>query len=393
MRAWDALVARLARVTSSGRTIEEIDGLRFVAISFVFMQHFQQALVSTAPHGPQPMPLWVLENAHFGVELFFVLSGFVLGLPFVRAHVQREPQVNSRGYFLGRETGKYFPGRETGKYFLRRLTRLEPPYILSLVLVGAYRILHPLVPVAPTKVLEHAVASLFYVHNWTHGPWHPRAVNTVTWSLEIEVQFYLLAPCLALVFRLPPWTRRAVIVGVSALASWAAAKLHWPLSFLLFLPYFGMGFILADLHLARWLEPSATQRLDGHVWDSVALLAAFLALMFSCTRGIPTDHTVLALLLFLVVFTSMRSRYVRAFLKSSPIRTIGGMCYSIYLLHWVLIWALWRWLAITPSASSAWQTLGMGTLLFIALLPVFALYFVLVEKPCMQPDWWRIRLV
>ena len=384
MRAWDALVARLARVTSSGRTIEEIDGLRFVAISFVFMQHFQQALVSTAPHGPQPTPLWVLENAHFGVELFFVLSGFVLGLPFVHAHVQREPQVSLRAYF---------PGRETRKYFLRRLTRLEPPYILSLVLFAAYRILHPLVPVAPTKVFEHALASLFYVHNWTHGPWHPRAINTVTWSLEIEVQFYLLAPLLALVFRLPAWTRRAVIVSVSALASWVAAKLHWPLSFLLFLPYFGMGFILADLHLARWLEPSATQRLDEHVWDAVALLAAFLALVFSCTRGIPMDHTVLALLLFLVVFTAMRSRYVRTFLKSSPIRTIGGMCYSIYLLHWVLIWALWRWLAITPSASSTWQTLGMGMLFFIALLPIFALYFVLVERPCMQPDWWRLGTV
>ena len=375
MRAWDALVARLARVTSSGRTIEEIDGLRFVAIGFVFMQHFQQALVSSAPRGPQPMPLWVLENSHLGVELFFMLSGFVLGLPFVREHVQQQTKVNLRAYFM------------------RRITRLEPPYILSLALFAAYRIFHPIIAVTPTKVLEHAVASLFYVHNWTHGPWHPRAVNTVTWSLEIEVQFYLLAPLLALVLRWPPWLRRSLIVSLSALASMLCARLRLPLSLLLFLPYFGMGFILADLHVTRWLEPSHAQRRDALVWDAVALLASFLALMFSCTRGIPMDHTMLAFLLFLVVFTAMRSRYVRAFLKSSPIRTIGGMCYSIYLLHWVLLWVVWRWLAITPSASVTWQTLGMGTLLFIALLPVFALYFVLVEKPCMQPNWWRIRTV
>ena len=366
---WSGLAQRLARVTSSGRYIPELDGLRFVAIAFVFMQHFQQALVSTAPRGSQPMPLWVLENSHLGVELFFLLSGFILGLPFVQEHTAGATKVSLRAYFL------------------RRLTRLEPPYILSLLLFSAYRIWHPLVPVEPTKVLEHSLASLFYVHNWTHGPWHPRATNTVTWSLEIEVQFYVLAPLLALVFRWPAALRRVVIVVVSALASLVATKLEWPPSVLQFMPYFGMGFILADLHAARFFEPAGETAHERVLWDLVGLVSAFLALMFSCTHGIPTDHSTLALLLFLFAFSSMRSRVLRAFLGSAPIRTIGGMCYSIYLLHWVLIWVTWRALAITPSGSFTWLTLAMGALLFLALLPVFTLYFVLIEKPCMKPDW------
>jgi peptidoglycan/LPS O-acetylase OafA/YrhL len=370
---WESLFAPFARVTSSGRYLPEIDGLRFIAISIVFLQHFQQALVSTAPRESQPVSLWVLENAHLGVELFFVLSGFILGLPFVLEQTRNEAKVSLRAYFL------------------RRLTRLEPPYILSLILFAAYRVYHPLVPVEPTKVLEHALASLFYVHNWSHGPWHPRAINTVTWSLEIEVQFYVLAPLFALVFRWPAAVRRIVIVVVSALASLVATKLQWSMSILQFLPYFGMGFILADLHAARWRRALDAKHLDRFVWDGISLVSAFLALMFSCTRGIPTDHTLLAFLLFLFAFSSMRSRWVRAFLQSAPIRTIGGMCYSIYLLHWVLIWVAWRWLAITPSAANPWQTLTMGALLFLALMPVFALYFVLVEKPCMRAGWWRTK--
>lgn len=367
----DKLLSPFARITSSGRYLPVIDGLRFLAISIVFLQHFQQALVFTAPRESQPFSLWVLENTHLGVELFFVLSGFILGLPFVLEHAHGEAKVSLRAYFL------------------RRLTRLEPPYIVSLILFAAYRIYHPLVPVEPTKVLEHALASLFYVHNWTHGPWHPRAINTVTWSLEIEVQFYLLAPLFALVFRWPAWLRRTVIVVGSALSSLVATKLQWPPSLLMFLPYFGIGFILADLHASRWWEPAENAREERLLWDGVGVVSLLLGLLFACVRGIPTDQTLLACLLCIFVFAAMRSGVLRAFLASPPIRTIGGMCYSIYLLHWVLIWVVWRWLAIAPSGAHAWQTLAMAVLLFLALMPIFALYFVLIEKPCMRAAWWR----
>ena len=58
----------------------------------------------------------VLEHGNYGVQLFFVISGFVLALPFASHYLCQTRAVSLRAYFL------------------RRLTRLEPPYVLSMLL-------------------------------------------------------------------------------------------------------------------------------------------------------------------------------------------------------------------------------------------------------------------
>jgi len=362
------LLERLQRVTTSGRYLPEVDGLRFVAIFYVFAQHARQAIVHNASDAAQsPTVLFMFEDASLGVELFFLLSGFILALPFVGQHVHGEPPVSLRAYFL------------------RRLTRLEPPYVLALVLALFYRLYHPLRPIPPAEAAEHFLASLFYVHNQTHGLWHPSSINTVTWSLEVEVQFYLLAPVLAHVFRLPPLARRlGLALGSVAVAS-VAARGGPALAgtVLYFLPYFAAGMVLADLRDASWRE-------RAHLgWDVVTLAASVAAfLVASYSRA---DETVLvAICLFLAVLGAMRGRAFHAALSFAPVRTIGGMCYSIYLLHWILLWILWRALDVHPSATSVGGSFGVTALLFVAVLPPCVVYYVLVERPCMQKDWWRI---
>jgi peptidoglycan/LPS O-acetylase OafA/YrhL len=105
------------RITSQKRFIPQIDGLRFVAISSVVLFH----LYASLHHGG------AVQNSAFdaarlamlskrGVELFFAISGFILGVPFASSYLQGAPKVKLK------------------QYFLRRLTRLEPPYILSLMI-------------------------------------------------------------------------------------------------------------------------------------------------------------------------------------------------------------------------------------------------------------------
>jgi len=172
----------LRRITSDGKFIPEVDGFRLLAILLVIFDHIhgQIALhVGTV----WPSVLTIADGGRRGVEFFFVISGFILGLPFARRALVSSPSDSQRPFSYR-------------AYLLRRVTRLEPPYVLSLVLrLGLIVVVfhEDLQQLAP-----HFRASLFYVHNLVFADMS--RVSPPTWSLEVEVQFYLLAPFLAAVF-------------------------------------------------------------------------------------------------------------------------------------------------------------------------------------------------
>ena len=98
------------RVTTQNRFIPQIDGLRFVAISSVVLFHLYASLNhGGAVQNPAFDPANVGVLSKRGVELFFVISGFILGVPFASSYLRGAPKINLK------------------QYFLRRLTRLEPP--------------------------------------------------------------------------------------------------------------------------------------------------------------------------------------------------------------------------------------------------------------------------
>src|SRR5262249_49891963 len=114
------LVRHLSRRTSSGEYIPEVDGIRFLAILSVILFHTTaMAYVARGTYGPKwseghGFLLHLLGCGWFGVEIFFVLSGFIVALPFARCAAKGARQPNLT------------------KYFLRRVTRIEPPYVVAL---------------------------------------------------------------------------------------------------------------------------------------------------------------------------------------------------------------------------------------------------------------------
>src|ERR1700737_4419339 len=101
---------RFRRLTSNGTFVPEIDGLRFVAIASVIAFHLYGQLVRYYGVHVSMMVATLLHNGDRGVRLFFVISGFVLALPFASHWLHGSPGVDLK------------------RYFTRRLTRLEPPY-------------------------------------------------------------------------------------------------------------------------------------------------------------------------------------------------------------------------------------------------------------------------
>jgi peptidoglycan/LPS O-acetylase OafA/YrhL len=365
----DIATQRLSRVTSSGRYIPELDGLRFIAITSVFLQHVQQMVafrLGMPPDAPLDISARLIRDYRIGVELFFVISGFILGLPFADQYLRAGRPVRLRAYYW------------------RRLTRLEPPYIFSLLLCTAILLVQE--GKTWTEIGPHLLASTFYVHNIVYG--HFSTINTVAWSLEVEVQFYCLAPLFALLFRLRNRrNRRAAIVGVAMLSfsgqhCMAYFLPGFPTTLLMHLQYFMMGFLIADIYLTDWQDSPKRSPL----WDLVAI-PGWVLLPFVFYVPLPATGLLMACLLCVVFAASLRSQACSAVLRSAPIRTLGGMCYTIYLLHHPIIWRMAPFVYPSRGGALIVKTMGYAGVVALVVVPVSTVYFLLVERPCMRKTW------
>jgi peptidoglycan/LPS O-acetylase OafA/YrhL len=371
---WNWLLARLSRETSSGRFIPEMDGLRCVAIAMVILFHLNGYLLAKSSlHHSEPslQSDWLALIAFVGfrgVELFFVISGFILGLPFAAHHLKDAPPVNLR------------------KYYLRRLTRLEPPYFVTVALLFVLALW--VQGKTAAALFPHLAASLFYLHNLIYGTQSP-AIG-VAWSLEIEVQFYVLVPLLTFLFVIRRrWLRRLSLVAV-ILGILLAQSLFLPeggalsLSILAYLQFFLIGFLLADVFVADWEEAPQTNL----AWDAVAL--AGWPILFVVLRDDAMAHWLFPFLIFLLYCAAFRGSCSRRIFSNRCIVAVGGMCYSIYLIHYEVISAVGRLTKGIAEGSSYWlyflvQLAWIGA----SILVVCSCYFVLLEKPCMRRDWPR----
>ena len=245
---------RLGRIVTPGRRlIPQIDGLRFVAISSVFYYHIAHYLpVCKAGAGQPSLPIGVLMNVgRYGVELFFVISGFVLALPFVRARLAGGKPVSLRAYFL------------------RRVTRLEPPYLLLMLAAFAIKILTG--AGRARELLPHLLASLIYQHNTIYGEMNP--FMGAAWSLEVEIQFYVLTPLLTGIFAVRNRALRRTVLVLLIVAAGGVRFLitDWRYYTCVFgnLHEFFAGYLLADVYVVDWKERPAASR----GWDVVSLLS------------------------------------------------------------------------------------------------------------------------
>lgn len=371
MSASDRFLSHLSRRTTSGQFIPEIDGLRFASIALVVLFHLSGYTVGkSAPFQfatlTDSLLAHVAATGHYGVQLFFIISGFVLALPFARYHLEKGPAPRQRAYYL------------------RRLTRLEPPYIIAMLLTF---VVATTFFGASTRILwPHLLASLVYLHNLVYGA--PSAVNVVAWSLEVEIQFYLLAPLLARLYAIPrTLDRRIVIVAGIVVAIviqryWVEASPRLSLTLLNFLQFFLLGFLLADFYLLEWRVPSTNQ----HAWDAAGLLS-WIALLVVWVE-IPRPDVLFPLLALIAFCATFRGHWLREAFRNRWIATIGGMCYSIYLLHYPLISAIGRrTIRIAANDGLALHVLVQAAIVLPLLLVISILFFVTVERPCMQKDW------
>jgi peptidoglycan/LPS O-acetylase OafA/YrhL len=388
------LPARLRRVTRSGDYIAEIDGLRFFAIVPVIMFHLMsrswRAYEKVAEPGAVDTAFHQLNNllwaAKSGVELFFVISGFIIAYPFV-AHA------------AGQRTRP-----RLGAFYARRLTRLEPPYIVATLGVLAFLLLtgtswsdRIVSPHGDYSFGQGALASLVYMHGLFFQELPD--IIPVTWSLEVEFQFYTLAPLMFAAYflvrnaRLRALCGAVAIVGLVAAINPLQAQLGDLIRFILprFLHLFLAGVVLCDLIVRH--PPAPRER---RPWGPDLLFPLGLIVVVA-TEPLLQDYREPTFVLIELVRVSgfagmflaaFYGRYTPRMLSWPWLPAIGGMCYTLYLTHLpiqeVLVPLAVR--AVQPdSYIAAWLASAAVSLPVVAVVGVA--FYLLIEKPCMRRDW------
>lgn len=343
----------------------DIQGLRAVAV-----------LMVVAFHAGLPVP-----GGFVGVDVFFVISGFV-----ITAMLHREWQ----------STG----GIRFGRFYLRRFKRLTPALALmvAVTMTIAAFVLSPLGPqqtAAATAIGAMFVVANFVIARTTGGYFDASAeLNPLlnTWSLSVEEQFYLLFPAiLALGWLLarrhgprPLRLSPMVIVTGVAVASFGLAMVSSEgLTFRgsgtilgFYSPFtraweFAVGALLALALGQRTIQVQRLRTIGGLI-GAVMLVAS--PYFITETTPFPGPWTLLPVLgtLFLLVAGTDRKVISSRVLSSKPLVKIGDWSYSIYLWHWPLI----------VFAGLQWPQFGAAILIAAAVsfLPA-VLSFYYVERP------------
>ena len=277
-----------------------------------------------------------------GVEVFFVISGFVIPYSLTRG-----------GYRVA----------DYGRFLLKRIIRLDPPYIVSLAIIIALLCLSASVSGyrgAPLQLsVKLVVLHLGYVNVLFGYPW----LNPVFWTLAIELQYYVLVGLAFPVLASTSWVIRTLaITGMITLAMSVPVErfvLHW-------LPLFWLGVLVFHLK-------------DGRIG-----VGAFIAWTGVTAVAVIITHG--ALVSAVVVATALALAFARLN-AVGPLGFLGNVSYSLYLLH-VPIGGRVINLGERLAHSTATKIIFLVGAVAASLLASW-LMFRFVEQPAQQ---WSARL-
>jgi peptidoglycan/LPS O-acetylase OafA/YrhL len=323
---------------------------------------YQQTLIAS-----DYVRLAVLEGVH-GMHLFFMISGFILSLPFARMHLKHDEKLN------------------LSRYYLRRLTRLEPPYLIALLI---FFLLHVfIVQKYPAGELFSSLgASAIYLHDILKGA--HSYILPVAWSLEIEVQFYLVAPLLCLVFMIrKPIVRKLVLISGIVLFFILSYRLNQVLALHSQLHYFLCGLLLTEFYL----EDHSHFKSSGFI--TTAGMVILLLMLTTITYEDRTMTFLKMILMFLFFYGVLVNDRLKKIFSARWMTLIGGMCYSLYLLHYGIISAA-GYFILQSGVPQQWMAPVYFLLIGSFILVLSSIYFLLVEKPFMKLkisklNWHRI---
>ena len=332
---------------TSGTRIFAFDALRGIAAVVVACHHFRLCFFSGEPR-------WYLRPFFSGtasVVVFFVLSGYVLSIPYWR-HKQL-------GY---------------GRYLIRRFFRIYVPYAAAmlLALVAAWHFLYSRLPLTPwfyltwhTPITFHLVLRQFLTIPAT------AELNTAIWSLRYEMEMSLVLPLLCrLILLLRGWWPLALTLAMSVCGRYlqshasssspAQAELGWTLIWISFFLY---GTLLSWQH-----KPIGAFYESLPSWFRAAF-ALMALIVFASPRLM-----LLPAAACIFILTAQHTRVKRLLTTPVP-EYLGRISYSMYLTHATVLFS------VVILAYGKMPFYSLVALFFVITLAVSHLFCACVEEP------------
>jgi len=355
----------LDTAASPNRRVASLDGIRAVAVIAVMMFHFGQG--------------WI-PGGYIGVDVFFVLSGFLI----TTLLVQRAPQP--------------FAVR---RFWERRIRRLFPALSLMLAVVFLYALTVP--ALEQTAIRGQGLATIFYVNNWYllfsgstyFAAYQQPSPLLHTWTLSVEEQFYILLPVILLIviaLRRFTWRPLIWLLAVMAVMSfgWTAWLAEQGASVERL--YFGtdtraqqllLGSLLAVVGARSVASGRPRMAFAGARGGFAGLcgLSMLLAMFILWPEGrlVAVQLPVAAMGSVLLIIGALdRTSLVGRWLSWTPLAAIGVISYGLYLWHWPI--------AVMIGADQTNATTPVRLLLTVSIATAS---YIWLEKPIRQG---RLRL-
>jgi peptidoglycan/LPS O-acetylase OafA/YrhL len=350
------------------KEIPEITGMRGYASLGVVVFHL--FTISAAMRGLGFPPIILAWNS--GVDFFFVLSGFLLSLPFLG-----KDSVNLRVYYV------------------KRVFRILPVYYVSIAVCGTIMLL------LNYATLQQLVASLFFAQSLSPSTFN--SINGVNWTLVIEEVFYVTLPVFSglfkgnrWVFSLPACVAISLAYRIAMVSLFQADGLAFHLwQYPSYLGHFALGLTLANLYSSGRIRPG---RLSSSFLAATVSLLIVSQYVVGATYSIGNNVMILpgvifsfefAALIFAVLASPTGSVLRRAFTNKAA-TFAGRISYSTYTWHLPIEIALYQF----GMPALAWATVSLGVALTVATWS-----FRYLETPCLnlrdkvlaKPIWPELR--
>lgn len=351
-----------------------MEGLRGLAVLGVFFVH---AHVLFGPYVAGYPRLFAISKylgrfGNVGVDLFFVLSGFLI----------YGALIHKRLSYL--------------RFIRRRVKRIYPTFLAVLIVYLALSVAFT----SESRLPTHTPAAIVYILEnlfFLPGLFHITPIITVAWSLSFEFAFYLLVPLFVLLLRYgtDSRVRRVALLGAmwvafSALEAFAFHGAHIRmLSFL-------SGMLLHEFAASGWVGSFLCSTGE---WGSLIALVLFGSYHFAIRPSEPGGVVSVALmsaaLFFFVLYTLGYSGALHRACTWRPMRYWGNISYSYYLVHGLILKGVAT--LFTHSSSSHqhplviyFSALGFG---LVATWVGAAILYLLVERPLsLTPAKQRLKI-
>jgi peptidoglycan/LPS O-acetylase OafA/YrhL len=353
--------------------IPELDGLRGIAVCAVLVWHFVGAMLDPSLGAWTKILYHTTILGRTGVDLFFVLSGFLI-----------------TGIILDRKQGAI---QFLKSFYIRRVLRIVPSYALlvfvfwMVVLAGVSNSIFS----SETPWWHH----LSFTQNlWMakHDTWGPSAIS-VTWSVAIEEQFYMVFPVLALL--VPRRILLGLLIGIALFSIFyrAVAFVKFDSAFTMYvhtlsrLDGLAMGGVVACL----WRSPAFAPWLADHSlalrWWFIGMCFGVPLLFIGMIDNLPKNmaiwgHTYLTLLYGTCLISILRSvgNPSVAWLRNSNLCKLGLISYTVYLFHPLLISVVFL-LAERPERLSTFGDVLLAAAALLLSLLWSSISLRWLEKP------------